>query len=608
MQSSPVPDAAAEVELIKSIVSRYFSVYETNLSYDAVAFKCQVNKEMLDFNFNKLREELAKHEYIAIISYKGGEHTITVGKHPKVKPRGAWLNMIFLGFTLISTIFAGIILWKGFIGDTSGSFFTIDLILMGTVTFAIPILLILGIHEMGHYYTARKYGVEASLPFFIPAPPPIGTFGAFISIRTPIPDRKTLFDLGVSGPICGFIVAIPIAIIGLLLTGQDARPIPVETGGSMYITLPMIYDFIGLFIPISENYTLHPTAMAGWVGFLVTAINLLPAGSLDGGHIARAVFGTNARYISWIAVLALFLIGIFFSTSWVLFAVLVLFLGMEHAPPLNDITPLTVKRKLVGAGMAVILVTSFVLIPIGINEPDYSFNAELKGRDYANVSIAMDHTFEFMIDSTGNMNTQLVFDLQPEIVKDDIGFKLSYWDNSSGTNVSAALNELMLPVGKQIVTYVTILLRRSVLQDNSIDASITIAAKNASSFSTEKPIHITELSGNYTYTVRPATSSVAPGGTKDFFINLSSDYPSDLDMRLTAIAPAGWSAWVYKDSPANATSRLEIKLAYGASLACTMSIKAPATAISGDTAVISVEITSSGSGRINTAQVTLTVT
>lgn len=606
MQSSPVPDAAAEVELIKSIVSRHFSIYETNLSHDSVSFKCQVNQALLEDSFRSLREELARYNYTPIITYRGGEHTVTVGRLPKPNPRGTWVNIIMLILTLATTIFAGMILWSGYVGDEI-EFFSAETVLMGALTFGVPILLILGTHEMGHYLTAKRSGLSASLPFFIPAPPPIGTFGAFISIREPIPDRKTLFNLGVSGPIAGFLVAIPVAILGLMLTSQGARPIPEETGGSMYITLPIIYDIIGLFIPLPGNYILHPTAMAGWVGFLVTAINLIPAGSLDGGHVARAILGHNSRYLSWASVFILFSIGAFFNIGWMLFGLIVLFLGMEHAPPLNDITKISGKKKALGAIMGVILVTSFVLVPMGYVDMDYSFDAELQGSNEGNISMMFNHTFPVVITSMGNTNTELGFDLAPSSVKNLLGYRVSYHDVHTGKNISSPSNEVVLKVGKNLTTFFTVYQKEPVLQTVSIDASLSIYAKNDTRFSRSLPIKVTLLSGNFTFALTPSSSTIGKNQVKNFSIVISSSYQFETSLELLAVSPAGWSAWMYSDDPTNATNRMDVAIPPISNISITLVVLSPGDATSGETVGISVEASSASMGIIEEMTVELTV-
>ena len=171
---------------------------------------------------------------------------------------------------------------------------------------------------------------DRSLPFFIPAPPPFGTMGAFISLRDPIPDRKTLIKIGAAGPIVGFIMSIIIGIIGAYL-GQVQKPVNVTNSQVEYeIMLPFIYSIL----PFLNAHYVHPVAFAAWIGFLVTAINLFPVGQLDGGHISRGLLGEKSKYLSYTFLMLLILLGLF-NISWIFFAVIVIILGLNHPPPLN---------------------------------------------------------------------------------------------------------------------------------------------------------------------------------------------------------------------------------------------------------------------------------
>jgi len=216
---------------------------------------------------------------------------------------------------------------------------------------------------MGHYYASKKHRVDASLPFFIPLPfTLLGTFGAVISTREPIPNRKALLDIGVAGPLCGFLVAIPISLLGFYFMQQNPVPIP-PTGDNLVLLPPLLLQWLGGLFTIPENALIHPTLFAGWVGIFLTAVNLLPAGQLDGGHIARAVLKEKHKYASW-AVIALLAGLSFFYTGWLMFALLiVLLIGTQHQPPLNEVTPLDRNRKLLGLLILVIFIVSFAPIP-----------------------------------------------------------------------------------------------------------------------------------------------------------------------------------------------------------------------------------------------------
>jgi hypothetical protein len=231
--------------------------------------------------------------------------------------------------------------------------------LMGGLTFAFPLLLILGTHELGHYFTSKRYGIDASLPYFIPIPPfisPIGTFGALISMKEPISNKKALIDIGAAGPIAGFIVAIPVTIIGLLLT--KAYPVGVELiEGDTLITInpPLLFSGLMRLLNVPGDGVLFPTAFAGWLGLFVTALNLLPVGQLDGGHIIRGALGDRSKYISLGVMGLMVALGILtgFGT-YIFFAVLILILGARHPPPLDDISKLSTRQYMI-AGLSVLI-------------------------------------------------------------------------------------------------------------------------------------------------------------------------------------------------------------------------------------------------------------
>ncbi|MFZ1023993.1 MAG: site-2 protease family protein [Thermoplasmata archaeon] len=368
----PTGSGNTEIDRIRSIVAAYFPVYETRVTPQSLLLVVHVDPPTLEAKFDQLRQELTRRDYIGAIRYDKGEYFLEIARRPPIRPYGFWVNLALLVATFVTTVFAGAFIWLAYVGQTT---LTLADFANGALYFAAPVMTILGLHELAHYVMARRHHVAASLPYFVPVPPPyliFGTFGAFISIREPIPDKKTLLDIGASGPIAGFAVSIPIAIAGMFLSAHSSPPAlsacgPVILGvpyGNLLFGTSLFWDFLALFIP-GANQNLHPLAIAGWVGILVTAINLLPAGQLDGGHVFRALFGDRARYVSYAAVLLLFGLGlIFFYTGWFIFAILILLLGVRHPPPLNDISRLDVKRYAVGGLALAILITGFVVVPI----------------------------------------------------------------------------------------------------------------------------------------------------------------------------------------------------------------------------------------------------
>lgn len=237
--------------------------------------------------------------------------------------------------------------------------------------FSVPLLFILLSHETGHWLAARRHGVPTTPPLFLPvyfgtgvfSP---GTFGAFIRIRSSIPDRNALMDIGVSGPFAGAVAALPILAAGLSLS----RVVPLDGLGGLRLGEPLLFRLLSRLVigpvPAGSDVLLHPVALAGWFGLLVTMLNLVPAGQLDGGHAAYALFGpawrTVSRYVPWLALaLAVAYLG------WVVFAALLFFLiRTTHPPTDDDSVPLTRGRRLMGYGAAALLVLCFIPAPVSV--------------------------------------------------------------------------------------------------------------------------------------------------------------------------------------------------------------------------------------------------
>lgn len=232
--------------------------------------------------------------------------------------------------------------------------------------FSLTLLLILLTHELSHYFMSRKHNVQATLPYFIPAPPiPIGTFGAVIKMKPPIPDRRSLIDIGASGPIGGFIIAVIAAIIGL----KHSQIISAgELQGGFAFGTSILFDFLSRIIlnvdPEKYDILLHPVAFAGWVGLLVTSLNLLPIGQLDGGHIMYALLGERHEWISKGMIPVLVILGILFWPGWILWAIIMIFLGYRHPPVVHPWIELDRKRKIVGWIALAIFILTFTPTPV----------------------------------------------------------------------------------------------------------------------------------------------------------------------------------------------------------------------------------------------------
>jgi len=238
--------------------------------------------------------------------------------------------------------------------------------------FSIPLLIILLSHELGHYLMAKKYDMKCSLPYFIPVPLPIsliGTMGAFIKMKSPFYSRNALFDVGVTGPLVGFFFATLFLLIGIPLS--QVLPV-VEANQSFTIQLGeslLLKFFIYLFypsIPQGNELMLHSTAFAGWVGYLVTALNLMPIGQLDGGHISYAVLEKNAIWVSRIFYLVLIIMAFYFR-GWIIWIILMLFLGIKHPPILTFYHNIDDRRKIIAVFCLIVFILIFMPQPIKID-------------------------------------------------------------------------------------------------------------------------------------------------------------------------------------------------------------------------------------------------
>ena len=244
------------------------------------------------------------------------------------------------------------------------------------LSFSLSLLFILISHEMGHYVACRLYRVDATLPFFIPTPPmigPAGTFGAFIKIKSPMPSRKAVFDIGVAGPIAGFIALIPIAILGVSTMQTISAEQVANASGAIVFSDPLLMKLIAGLFGIDLKFAVgNPFYFAAWLGSLVTALNLIPSGQLDGGHAIFSVFGERVHYwtgrIAFAVMASLSILGMYFysSPSGFLIAILLgVMMRIRHPQPWDQ-TPLGAKRKVIAFLTLVIFVLSFMPFPIQI--------------------------------------------------------------------------------------------------------------------------------------------------------------------------------------------------------------------------------------------------
>ncbi len=332
--------------------------------------------------FAHVSEAFETQGYTAVLRYADdGRHEVLAvqGVHDSAAPN-YWVNVALFLATLTTVLFIGALGAIQYDELIHGAEPVLDLMavlsqLHRGIPFAATLMGILLAHELSHYFVARRYGSPVSLPYFIPMPNLLGTMGAVITQSAPMRDRKTLFDIGVAGPLGGLVVAIPLLILGLSLSRVQPPPpgldVALQEGNSLlYIGLK--YLVFGEILPANGmDVWIHPVAFAAWAGLLVTMINLIPVGQLDGGHVSYALLGRKAWTLGYVVIVAMFGLGGFLLLQgneaggfWVLWGFMNLILNRKHPPPLNDVTPVGDGRIAVGLFMVVIFVLTFMPSPL----------------------------------------------------------------------------------------------------------------------------------------------------------------------------------------------------------------------------------------------------
>ncbi|MBI4317911.1 MAG: site-2 protease family protein [Chloroflexi bacterium] len=279
------------------------------------------------------------------------------GRLPTVRSR-VWTALALFLATLVSVMFAGSTVEPSLENPAA---------LLSGWPFAASLLAILLAHEFGHYLVGRRLGIPSTLPYFIPMPLSLlGTLGAVIQIKAPPRNRRALLAVGAAGPLAGLAVALPLLVVGLMLSNVEVVPLGApyfqEGNSLLYAALKIV--IFGRFLPSGGvDVFLHPVAMAGWTGLLVTALNLIPAGQLDGGHIAYALFGQRARWLTWAVVAGLLGLSLLWN-GWLLWAGLVFILGRVHAVPLDDVTTLRTQERALVILLFLVLALVFTPIPL----------------------------------------------------------------------------------------------------------------------------------------------------------------------------------------------------------------------------------------------------
>jgi membrane-associated protease RseP (regulator of RpoE activity) len=390
------------VERLLLAVRRVMAVREVTTGGAQQGFAARFRGQYLidpEQAYDSLEPAFAKEEVLLVTRIEGGEHVVlAMPGLPRPRASNPWINVLLFILTLLSMLMAGAL--SGYEGpvDVSLGQFLLDIFnrLPRGIPFAASLLAILLAHEFGHYFAARYHNTAVTLPYFLPFPgSPFGTLGAFIQLKQPPRNRKALLDIGLAGPLAGLIVAIPVLLYGLslseigtlpasplealgqglegnsilylgakyLITGE-LLPAPVDYGGVSPVLYWIRYVFIGLPIPYGgRDVMLHPVAWAGWAGLLVTALNLIPAGQLDGGHALYVLLGRRAARIWPVIVVALILLGLVWP-GWYLWAGLIFFLGRTYAQPLDEITSIDGRRKALAVFGLVLFVLIFMPVPL----------------------------------------------------------------------------------------------------------------------------------------------------------------------------------------------------------------------------------------------------
>ncbi len=335
-----------DFDSIAKLVSSEFQVKNATTEQGVPTFYLTQPQETKQAFLNVLKG-LEPMSLIALLRKEDGNVVLRIIPKPAVKASNVLINWLLFLATVGTTFVSGYIVSPSAINP-----------IVGGASFTVAVMAVLGIHEMGHKVTASRKGIDATLPYFIPGLPPIGTFGAVIMQKSLPPNRDALFDVGADGPITGFVVATIVSIVGLTLL-VPAPHVPATTP----IGVPIAWNFLEILLrglnlfpkaPPGWDLLLHPVAFAGWVGMLVTTLNLLPVAMLDGGHVARSALGDRG---SSRLVLAVFSIGYLVIENLIPMALLVvLMLFFKHPGPLDDVSSLSAGRKVLALGLVGILI------------------------------------------------------------------------------------------------------------------------------------------------------------------------------------------------------------------------------------------------------------
>lgn len=399
-QIQPAPEYKSKIEILTNLVKDVFDFDQYTLGGSQDTYLIQylgLLTRPSEEAYEYLQEALLPHQLTPVFRFYEDKHQIILKKGlVSSEPVQKRTNIILFIITFISILFAGLL--NSYTGPQTTDLAIIWTHLKGTlgqsIAFAISMLGILTAHEFGHYFAAQYHKTKVTLPYFIPFPlSPFGTMGAFIRMLEPPKNKKILLDIGLAGPLAGLIIAIPVLLIGLSLSPVETLPANLPEGflfegnSILYLVLkylvhgawlpqpssffgasPIIhwvrYFFTGLPLPAGGlDVMIHPVAWAGWAGLLITSLNLLPAGQLDGGHLIYALFGNKLRWIRPTTLVILVILGFMWS-GWWLWAFLILLLGNRRAEPLDEITELDPRRKALARFGLVVFFLIFIPVPL----------------------------------------------------------------------------------------------------------------------------------------------------------------------------------------------------------------------------------------------------
>jgi membrane-associated protease RseP (regulator of RpoE activity) len=389
-----------ESEILNQLVARVFRVDDVTVGEPArgliARYRGHFYSDDTASAYDQLAQSLMPYEITPLFREDGNQPVIyLIPRKPQAKPTRVSVNILLFALTVLSVMLIGAQPQGNPPPDLPGQLWFMAQSILTGWPYAASLMSILLAHEFGHYLMSRHHGTRATLPYFIPLPlPPLGTMGAAILMQETPKNKRILFDIGVAGPLAGLVVAIPILFLGLSMSHLDViqgidgmvqmegnsiiylvakyltfgqlLPAPADFGGVSPFIYWLRYFFTGQPIPIgATDVFIHPVAFAGWAGLLVTALNLIPAGTLDGGHVVFALFGAKARKLYPIILVALLGLGLFWNGWWI-WALLLLWLGRVQAEPLDQITPLDRPRHAVAVLMIIVFLLCFSPVPFSI--------------------------------------------------------------------------------------------------------------------------------------------------------------------------------------------------------------------------------------------------